>query len=466
MKPKKKFFERTYLLTLLLFLLFLNGCVFALAYYTHAGNLDAAKDVCRSGETAALEAYLRDRETLDDVNELLLQVSYGNFYRKKEVYLAFTQGGEITFTSLPAGMDCPEAGKMTDLRLDGRRYLVFTEEAGEDGLLFTYASDVTYLDEEFRTLMLVLGAVSLAASAMLALFLYLLLRKLYTPLDTLSKAAESLAEGELSVRADDSGTDEFSALAGHFNHMADKIQGQIQTLQDTADQRQRMLDDLAHEMRTPLTGIHGYAEYISAARITEEEKIEAAQFIMSESMRLRQISETLLDMAFVRENRISPTELVARELLLATRSRFVTRAHEKDLTVTVTGGEFLVSGDKLLLELLLTNLTENACKACPEGGHVELGATVTEEGKTLFVKDDGNGMTPEQLAHITTPFYRTDRSRNRKEGGTGLGLALCERIAAAHGATLTFTSALGEGTTAYLIFGKKNFEKTENFTTP
>ena len=90
MKPKKKFFERTYLLTLLLFLLFLNGCVFALAYYTHAGNLDAAKDVCRSGETAALEAYLRDRETLDDVNELLLQVSYGNFYRKKGQALLFT----------------------------------------------------------------------------------------------------------------------------------------------------------------------------------------------------------------------------------------------------------------------------------------------------------------------------------------------------------------------------------------
>lgn len=454
MKSKMKFFERTYLLTLLLFLLFLNGCVFALAYYTHAGNIDAAKEVCRSGETAALEAYLRDRETLDDVNELLLQVSYGNFYRKKDAYLAFTRDGEVTFTSLPPGLTPPAAGHMTDLRLDGRRYLVFTEEAGEEGLLFTYASDVTYLDEEFRTLMVMLGAVSLAASAMLALLLYLLLRKLYAPIGTLSRAAESLAEGELSVRADDSGTDEFSALAGHFNHMADKIQGQIQALQDTADQRQRMLDDLAHEMRTPLTGIHGYAEYISAARISEEEKIEAAQFIMSESMRLRQISETLLDMAFVRENRISPAELVARELLLATRDRFVTRAQEKELTVTVTGGDFLLSGDKLLLELLLTNLTENACKACPTGGCIQLGATADEKGKTFFVKDNGAGMTSEQLAHITTPFYRTDRSRNRKDGGTGLGLALCQRIADAHGATLSFTSALGEGTAAYLFFPK------------
>ena len=465
MKSKMKFFERTYLFTLLLFLLFLNGCVFALAYYTHTGNVRAEQQICRSKERTALEAYLRDAEEVAPTNLRLLQTSYGQFYAKKQVFLAFSVDGTETHSTLPQGVKAPAAGQMSDVRVEGKRYLLITEEAGE-GHLFTYATEVTHLDEEFLRLIVTLVLVSLGASILLAVFLYLLLRKLYIPLGTLARASERLAAGDFSVRADDSGTDEFSALAGNFNAMADRIGEQIQTLQDTADQRQRMLDDLAHEMRTPLTGIHGYAEYISAARITEEEKIEAAQFIMSESMRLRQISETLLDMAFVRENRISPTELVARELLLATRSRFVTRAHEKDLTVTVTGGEFLVSGDKLLLELLLTNLTENACKACPEGGHVELGAMVTEEGKTLFVKDDGNGMTPEQLAHITTPFYRTDRSRNRKEGGTGLGLALCERIAAAHGATLTFTSALGEGTTAYLIFGKKNFEKTENFTTP
>ena len=68
----------------------------------------------------------------------------------------------------------------------------------------------------------------------------------------------------------------------------------------------------------------------------------------------------------------------------------------------------------------------------------------------LYVKDDGVGMTPEQLLHITEPFYRTDTSRSRRDGGTGLGLSLCDRIAKAHGGNLTFSSRVGQGCEAVL----------------
>ena len=452
MKSKMKFFERTYLLILMLFLLFLNGCVFALAYYTHSGNVESERQVCYTKERTALEAYQRDLEEIGEKNSRVLQISYCKFYGEKQIYLQFSTDGTVTKSTLPSGLQPSAAGTVQDVRVEDKRYFVFTEKLDETGSLFTYATEVTHLDERFFKLMLLLVLVSLAASVLLALFLYLLLRKLYKPLGDLARVTSELASGDLTVRANDSGTDEFSALAGNFNSMADRIGGQIRALEETADRRQRMLDDLAHEMRTPLTGIHGYAEYISAARITEEEKIDAARFIMSESMRLKHISETLLDMAFVRENKIIPTELVVRDLLITTRDRFWSRMSEKDLIIEVEGGDFLLSGDKLLLELMLSNLTENACKASKQGGQVILGASCQEDRKVLYVKDNGGGMTAEQLSHITTPFYRTDRSRNRKDGGTGLGLALCERIAQAHGATLSFTSAPGEGTTAFVTF--------------
>lgn len=460
MKSKMKFFERTYLFTLLLFLLFLNGCVFALAYYTHSGNVASERQVCYTKERTALEAYLRDLEHMGEKDSHLLQISYCKFYGEKQAYLQFSTGDTVTRSTLPPGLHASKPDTVQDVRVDGKRYFVFTERVGEGGDLFTYATEVTHLDERFIRLMLILVAVSLAASVLLALFLYLLLRKLYAPLGNLSRATSEFAAGNLSVRAYDSGTDEFSALAGNFNAMADRIGGQIKALEDTANQRQRMLDDLAHEMRTPLTGIHGYAEYICAARITEEEKIDAARFIMSESMRLKHISETLLDMAFVRENKIRPSQLVVRDLLITTRDRFWSRITEKDLIIEVVGGDFLLEGDKLLLELMMTNLTENACKACKQGGRIRLGGTVEDGKKILYVQDNGGGMTAEQLSHITTPFYRTDRSRNRKDGGTGLGLALCERIAAAHGATLSFTSALGEGTTAFVTFSQSGIDFT------
>lgn len=450
---KMKFFERTYLLTLLLFLLFLNGGVFALAVYTHDNSVEAAEQVCRSEEFYIVEAFERDLEAVNGTGEQLLQVSYGTFYRAKDISLQFTKNGEVTYSEIPAGLTCPEAGILAGGKADGKRYMLITEVIGETGYTLTYAKDVTYLDEDFKRLSIAFIIASLFASALLALFLYLLLRKLYVPLGKLKAATEGLAGGDFAARADDSGKDEFSALAKNFNAMADKLGEQMDELKRTADQRQRMLDDLAHEMRTPLTSIHGYAEYISAAKASEGEKIEAAQFIMAESMRLKQISEILLDTAFVRENKINPTEFVSREMLLRTRDRFFARAGEGDVQLHCVGGDFLLKGDAVLLELMLANLTENALKACKTGGTVELGAVQENGVKTLYVKDNGIGMTAEQLLHITEPFYRTDKARNRRDGGTGLGLALCERIAIAHGAKLKFTSVLGEGTTASVSFG-------------
>ena len=120
--------------------------------------------------------------------------------------------------------------------------------------------------------------------------------------------------------------------------------------------------------------------------------------------------------------------------------------------MTCKSEEFTLEGDETLLEVLLSNLTENALRACEKGGTVVISAAMRGEKKVLAVLDDGRGMTEEQLSRITEPFYRTDKGRSRKEGGTGLGLALCKRIADAHGAELVFTSSPGKGTLAEVRF--------------
>ena len=101
-----------------------------------------------------------------------------------------------------------------------------------------------------------------------------------------------------------------------------------------------------------------------------------------------------------------------------------------------------VLGDGVLLSMLFSNLIENAVNACMDGGEVKAGCS----GGVAFVSDNGRGMTEEQLLHITEPFYRTDKSRSRADGGAGLGLALCQRIAAAHGTRLEYSSEPGRGT--------------------
>lgn len=117
---------------------------------------------------------------------------------------------------------------------------------------------------------------------------------------------------------------------------------------------------------------------------------------------------------------------------------------------TVCGSE-TYAADADLMESLLINLVENAAKASQPGQTVRLSA----RGLVIEVRDDGCGMAQEELPRVCAPFYRIDRSRSRKSGGAGLGLALAQEIAAAHGAKLRIVSAPGEGTAVQVIFGNE-----------
>ena len=445
---RSRFFERSYFLTLVLFLVLLNACIFSLALYTHDRSYDSAEQVCRSEQLVIIEAFERDFEISGEAETLAL--SYTTFYGKEGMYLRFARGEQVLHSNLPEDSPVPEAGTHMTAEIGGEKYLLISEALCQGEFVLTYAKGIGYLDEELRQLSLAFGAVSGLASVVLALCLYFVLRKLYAPLRKLQDATKAISRGDFSARAEDSGKDEFAELAKDFNAMSDTIREQMEELKTTAQQKQTMLDNLGHEMRTPLTSIYGAAEYSFRHTLTEEERMQTLLDIMSESKRLQKISRILLDSAFIRENGIQVGKLSAGSLMVKIQNVFVLRASEKQVKVSLGGGDFPFEGDETLIEILVANLTENAIRACKEGGEVVLGAEVRDGAKTLYIRDNGVGMTKEQMEHITEPFYRTDKARSRKEGGTGLGLALCKRIADAHGAELVFESEVGVGTTAYV----------------
>ena len=174
----------------------------------------------------------------------------------------------------------------------------------------------------------------------------------------------------------------------------------------------------------------------------------SARHIVSEAERLTKMSEILLDTAYIRENPPEMAEVSLNEILRGTAERLAPKAKEKKVGIVCETGDVTVTGNALLLSMLFDNLTDNAVKACAEGGRVVLRCSAGRAS----VEDTGKGMTEEQLIHITEPFYRTDKSRSRAEGGAGLGLALCKNIAEAHGATLRFESEKGKGTKVFLDF--------------
>ena len=447
---RSRFFEKSYFITLLLFLVLLNACIFSLALYTHNRSYESAEQVCRSEQLVIIEAFERDFEISGEANTLAL--SYVTFYSKEGIYLQFTEGENVLQSDIPEGCEIPRAGTHITAEVEGKKHLFITETMCDGKFSITYAKDISYLDEELKSLSVSFMLVSGLASIVLALSLYFIQRKLYAPLQKLREATKAISQGDFSARADDSGKDEFAELAEDFNAMSDKINEQMDELKTVAEQKQTMLDNLGHEMRTPLTSIYGAAEYSFRHELTEEARMQTLLDIMSESKRLQRISKILLDSAFIRENGIQTGKLSAGGLMARIRDIFILRASEKNIKLAFAGENFELEGDVTLLEMLIANLTENAIRATKEGGEVFLGTEIKDGVKTLYVRDNGSGMTKEQIEHITEPFYRTDKARSRLEGGTGLGLALCQRIAEAHNAILEFESEAGVGTTAYVKF--------------
>lgn len=455
---KMRFWQKTYVFTLALFLLCLNVGVLSLTVYTYRKNVESTESAVAAEQYYVAKSFERDYNDLTEsqpyASPSLLMQSFGTHYKNKGVYLAFEEDGSTVFSNFVTEYHMAK-NTLQHTDFNGNRHVVISSEICDGKYVMLFAKNVSSLDREFRSLMLTYAATAAGVSLFLAVCLYFILKTLSVPLEKLRRTTEVIEAGDFSVTAEEKGSDEFTLLAKSFNAMLGKVNEQMAALEQQAEEKmleaerkQMLVDNMAHELRTPLTSIHGYAEYIEKANISQERRLIAAKYILSEAERLQKISEILLDGAFIRENAIAMSEVNLASVLADVAEKLQLRAENAQVTLTCDASPVTVQGNETLLSMLFYNLTENAIKACAAGGEVKL--TCAEH--CAVVEDNGKGMTEEQLLHVTEPFYRTDRSRSRAEGGAGLGLALCKQIVHTHGAEMHFASEPGKGTKIFVTF--------------
>ncbi len=449
---KLRFWQKTYFFTLILFLFCLNVGILSLTVYTYRKNVEATETAVKAEQYYVALNFERDYEDLMAANGAmaspsLLMQSFGTYYGNKGLYLAFFEGEEAVYTNFRQEYEV-EKNQLIHTHLDGERHLVISSLICDEKYEMIFAKNVSYLDREFTSLMIVYGVTAVVVSSLLAMALYFILKTLSDPLERLRKTTEVIQKGDYTVRAEERGNDEFTLLSKSFNAMLTKLNEQMETLELDGKKKQMLVDNLAHELRTPLTSIHGYGEILEKAAISEEQRIDGARYILSEAERLQKISDVLLDGAFIRGNPPEMEEIDGAEILRDVTEKLQWKAQKARVTLTCHTSPLPLRGNETLLSMLFYNLVENGIKACEKGGRV----TARCDGDTVTVSDNGKGMTEEQLLHITEPFYRTDKSRSRAEGGAGLGLALCKQIAQLHGTEMQFASTFGEGTQVTVKF--------------
>lgn len=446
-----RFWQKTYLFTLILFLICMNAGVLSLTIYTHNKNTQTLISNATAQQHYIALSFERDYKDLlsfsyNSSPELLMQ-SYCNHYGKTGIYLDFIEQTQSIESSIPFEYET-QKNTLSYAVPDGNRHILISSDICDGKYVLTYSKNIESLDAEFRSLVLLYVVTSVGVSVFLAICLYFILKKLSTPLENLRKTTELIEGGDFTVVADESGNDEVSMLAHSFNSMLSTINQQIRSLKDNAQKKQMLVDDLAHELRTPLTSIRGYAEYLEKASSSEENRITAAKYIISEAARLQRISEILLDAAYIRENPPKFCSVNVSQVISDTAQKLSQKAKKHNVKIELDTDDSHVIGNETLLSMLIYNLCENAIKACAADGCVK----ITLKENILSVSDNGKGMTAEQLSHITEPFYRTDKSRSRAEGGAGLGLSLCLRIIEVHGADMSFSSEIGSGTLVTVTF--------------
>ena len=291
----------------------------------------------------------------------------------------------------------------------------------------------------YKIVYLIAVAVSLAAG-------FALSAVLTAPIRNLSRSTRQIAGGNYSVRANVHTNDEIGILASQFNRMTEELERHIASLELATQQQKDFTASFAHELKTPLTSIIGYADTLRSRKLPEEQQFEAASFIFSEGRRLETMSHSLLRLFSLENEQPQMQRLSTLALAKSVEESMAYPMKQRQLVLELRVEDRMVMGEKSLLEILLYNLLDNARKASQPGSKITLLGVRTAEGFCFAVKDRGRGIPPEAIKRITEPFYMVDKSRSRAEGGAGLGLALSQRIAQLHGTQLHYESRLGRGT--------------------
>ncbi len=219
----------------------------------------------------------------------------------------------------------------------------------------------------------------------------------------------------------------------------------VSYLEDVVERQARFVGSYAHEARTALTSIIGYAELLCLDALDGEERAEACSFILTEGRRLERLSQSILDLIAMEERPLRLTAADPVHLVDELVAKMVPLYAKRGVSLAFRGegeGSRLLEPD--LVASLVENLCENARKALGGEGSIEVRCSMLPDGCCISVADTGPGVPPEALERLTEAFYRVEGTRS-EEGGAGLGLTLCRRIALAHGGSLAFKSEPGKG---------------------
>ena len=310
--------------------------------------------------------------------------------------------------------------------------------------------------QRLRSLFLLVGFVVLLLIALVSRRIISISLK---PLTDVESTAEAIAVGDLSARMPDAKPDtEVGRLVTSLNRMLTRIEESFAVRVESENKLRRFVADASHELRTPLTAIRGFSELYRQGAVQGEEKTkELVGRIEKESLRMSSLVEDLLLLARIdqaRELQHDPVDL--NTLLKEVVASAEVSGRQHPISLSLPQDDVFVIGDSKRIHQVVANVVSNAQTHTPVGTHISISLVQNNDGTSIVVEDNGQGLSEADQARIFERFYRADPSRVRNGvEGSGLGLSIVDAVMSAHGGKVTVQSELGKGSTFTLWFPKK-----------
>ncbi|HNW86293.1 MAG TPA: HAMP domain-containing sensor histidine kinase [Candidatus Limiplasma sp.] len=301
------------------------------------------------------------------------------------------------------------------------------------GAVFIHTS-AQIIEAEYRGIVFQIVMGFSIAALVAAIFALLYTRSIVRPLTVITRAAEEMSRGKFNARAAVTGANEVRQLAGAFNVMADKL-AQVE------ENRREFVANVSHELRSPVTSIHGFVEGMLDGTIPKEEYERYLQVVSDETNRLKKLITDLLELSRM-EKGVIQLKMTAFDINEAIRRVIIGRVNDIEqrgieLHLDFEQEPCPVYADQDQIAQVITNLVDNALKFINDRGNLTIRTSLVHDRVSVVVANDGAPILPEDRPHIFERFYKADKAHTVGKGsGTGLGLSICQRIIQQHGQTI------------------------------
>lgn len=427
-----------------------------LIQYSYQASIKQEKRAARNSYEMILR-MLKEINEMDDTYQnqtfasVLKRLNWQGLLRDSSVRLLKEQHGEVQWKQplyynrkndnfRRSNGFSTKQGKAVVFQNKNKVYYQITSKIsyGKETMVFQGAYDISEVYAtrhqqlvSFRKIFVLVIGIEIVVSYFLAMILT-------RPLQKLSQVSKQIADGDYSVRVPVHTEDEIGELSVSFNYMTEQL----------------------IEKKTPLTSIIGYADLMRMEALSKEEQKEACGYIYSEGKRLQNLSLKLMKLLVLKNQQFQMKKQDLEPMIQEAVTSMQYRLKEQDILVNLNLKKAICKIEPDLLKSLILNLIDNALKSMNSGGILTVEDRAIQEGAKIYISDTGCGMPKDEISKITEAFYRIDKSRSRKQGGVGLGLAICKEIVRIHQGEMRFISQQGKGTTVIITIGGGAYEKT------